>query len=84
MSVSIVSSVEAFISTVGAVISKVVPAFTSRWPSADANIFSPPPESWKEILVVVLRRSSLPSNVKLASPSNSVVVAPIVVNLFAA
>ena len=39
------SKLVVLISTVGAVISRVVPAFTSRWPSALAIIFSPPAAS---------------------------------------
>ena len=44
-------SVEAFMSTVGAVISKVVPALISKWPSEDATMFSPPAASWNDNLV---------------------------------
>ena len=55
---STLSSVEAFTSTVGAVISKVVPAFTSKWPFADATMFSPPAASWKDNLLSFANNSS--------------------------
>ena len=48
---SILSFVEAFISTVGAVMSNVVPAFISKWPSELATIFSPPAASWNDNFV---------------------------------
>ena len=42
---SILKRVDALISTIGAVMSKVVPALISKCPSAEAKIFSPPAAS---------------------------------------
>ena len=55
---SILTLVEALISTVGAVISNVVPAFISKCPFDEAYISSPPPISWNFNLVVSKRPSS--------------------------
>ena len=47
-----------FISTRGAVISNVVPALISKWPFAEAIIFSPPAASWNDNLLSPVNTNS--------------------------
>ena len=56
--VSTVTAVDALTSTVGAVMSNVVPELISRWPFAEAKISSPPPTSWNFNFVVSRGASS--------------------------
>ena len=56
--VSTCTSVVPFMSIVGAVMSRVVPALTSRCPLEVAIMFSPPAASWKESLLSPVKTSS--------------------------